>query len=168
MAGSSPFVIRDAGAGDLPAIALILNREITQTTATWTTQPRTGAEMTHWHTERCAGGCPVLVACRGASVVGYGSYGPFRAGQGYGFTVEHSVYVAEGARGQGIATTLIGALVARARASGLHAMIGGIGAENAGSLRLHARHGFVEVGRLPQVGRKFGRWLDLVLMQKLL
>lgn len=168
MVGDPSYTIRDAGANDAPAIAAILNHEIAHSTATWTTQARSDAEMAHWHAERVAGGFPVLVAVRGARVLGYGGYGPFRAGQGYRFTVEHSVYVAGDARGAGIGGALLGALCVRARAAGLHAMVGGIGAENEGSLRLHARHGFTETGRLPAVGFKFGRWLDLVFMQKLL
>ena len=99
-------------------------------------------------------------------MVGYGSFGDFRPFEGYRFTVEHSVYVAEGVRRRGIASALLAALEERARDMGKHVMVGGIAADNEASLKLHARLGFVETGRMPEVGFKFGRWLDLVLMQK--
>jgi phosphinothricin acetyltransferase len=113
----------------------------------------------------------VLVAVEGGAgdkVLGYASYGPFRAFDGYRQTVEHSVYVAEGARRRGVAFALLLALEERARAGGMHVMIGGVAADNASSLALHRKLGFVETGRMPEVGQKFGRWLDLVFMQKLL
>ena len=103
--------------------------------------------------------CPV--------VLGYASFGPFRGSwPGYRHTVEHSVHVRADQRGRGVGTALIHALLAEAQARDVHVMVGAIDAENTGSLRLHARLGFVETGRMPQVGRKFGRWLDLVFMQR--
>ena len=103
--------------------------------------------------------CPV--------VLGYASFGPFRGSwPGYRHTVEHSVHVRADQRGRGLGTALIHALFAEAQARDVHVMVGAIDAENTGSLRLHARLGFVETGRMPQVGRKFGRWLDLVFMQR--
>jgi phosphinothricin acetyltransferase len=121
-----------------------------------------------WWCGRVEAGFPVLVASDGDAVLGYASYGPFRAFDGYRQTVEHSVYVAEDARRRGVGSALLVALEAEARAAGLHVMLGGIAADNLASLRLHAKHGFVETGRMPEVGRKFGRFLDLVFMQKLL
>ncbi len=113
-------------------------------------------------------GFPVLVAAEGETVLGYASYGPFRAFEGYRQTAEHSVYVAAAARRRGVAEALLRALEADARRAGLHVMLGGIAADNAPSLRLHAKLGFTETARMPEVGQKFGRWLDLVFMQKLL
>ena len=101
-------------------------------------------------------------------MLGYGSYGPFRAFDGYRLTVEHSIYVAESARRHGIGSALLQGLERDARRAGMHVMLGGIAADNEPSLRLHARHGFVETARMPEVGQKFGRWLDLVFMQKVL
>ena len=121
-----------------------------------------------WWRGRTDAGFPILVAVEGDSVLGYASYGPFRAFDGYRQTVEHSVYVAEGARRRGVASALIKALEERARAQGMHVLLGGIAADNEASLRLHAKLGFVETGRMPEVGQKFGRYLDLVFMQKLL
>jgi phosphinothricin acetyltransferase len=110
----------------------------------------------------------VLVAVEGDAVLGYASYGPFRPFDGYRRTVEHSVYVAENARRRGVGEALLKALEVEARRAGMHAMIGGVAADNEPSLRLHEKLGFVETGRMPEVGQKFGRWLDLVFMQKML
>jgi phosphinothricin acetyltransferase len=101
-------------------------------------------------------------------VLGYASYGPFRAFDGYRLTVEHSVYVSESARRRGVASALLVAIEAEARRAGMHVIVGGIAADNEPSLRLHRKLGYVETARMPEVGQKFGRWLDLVFMQKVL
>ena len=156
--------LRDAGPDDLPAIGEILNREIRETTASWRTVPM-GLDALHaWFVTRQSSGLPVVVACDDGVIAGYGSYGTFRAGEGYGPTVEHSVYVRATHRGHGIGGALLAALVARAKAAGLARMVGGISADQPASLALHRRLGFVEAGRLPGVGEKFGHRLDLVLM----
>lgn len=158
------MILRDAGAGDLEALAAILNHEILTGTASWSETPRSAAEMARWLEARRGAGLPVIVADSGSEAVGYASYGPFRAGEGYAGTVEHSVYVARAARGRGIARLLMARLIARAKAAGLHRMVGGVSADQAASLALHRRLGFVEQGRLREVGIKRGRRLDLVLM----
>lgn len=158
------MILRDAGAEDLEALAAILNHEILTGTASWSETPRSAAEMARWLEARRGAGFPVIVADSGGEVVGYASYGPFRAGEGYARTVEHSVYVARVARGRGIARLLMERLIARARAAGLHRMVGGVSADQAASLALHRRLGFEEQGRLSEVGIKHGRRLDLVLM----
>jgi len=107
----------------------------------------------------------VLVATLGDAIVGYASFGDFRAFDGYRFTVENSVYVAEKARRQGAASALLAALIEEARALGKHVMVAGIAGDNDISIRLHAKYGFVETARMLEVGFKFGRWLDLVFMQ---
>jgi len=99
---------------------------------------------------------------------GFCAAGPFRAGEGYAHTIEHSVYVARDARRRGIGSALLAALITWAEEAGYHRMVGGISADQPASLALHAHHGFVEYGRLPEVGRKQGRWLDLVLMMRAL
>jgi phosphinothricin acetyltransferase len=111
----------------------------------------------------------VLVA-RGTdgAVLGYASYGAFRAYSGYRHTVEHSVYVRGDARGQGIGTALLARLTERARAQGFHVMIGALEPNNEASVKLHLAQGFAETGRMPEVGRKFDRWLTLVFVQKIL
>lgn len=160
--------IVDATAADVPGIAAILNDSIRHTTAVWYDTPKTMPEMQDWFAAKSHDGWPLLVARADGQVAGYATYGPFRPWPGYRATAEHSVYVGAGHRRAGIGRRLLQALVERAGRGGLHAMIGGIEAGNDASLRLHAALGFYEVGRLPEVGRKFDRWLTLVFMQRLL
>jgi L-amino acid N-acyltransferase len=163
------FSIRDAAEAELPRILEITNEAIANTTAIWSSAQETAQERQAWFAQRRARGFPVLVAVDAAGgVLGYASFGDFRARDGYRHTVEHSVYVDTAQRRRGIGRALLEALIVRARQLGLHAMIGGIEAGNEVSLQLHRQLGFVETGRLPQVGTKFGRWLDLVFMQRLL
>jgi L-amino acid N-acyltransferase len=161
-------IIRDATIGDLPAILAIYNQVIRTSTAVYSANEVDFAERAAWLEARTAAGYPVLVVEVAGEARGFGSFAQFRSWPGYALSVEHSVHVAEPWRGQGIGKELVEALVDRARASGKHAILGGIDADNAVSLKLHAKLGFFEAGRFPEVGRKFGRWLDLVLMQKLL
>ena len=158
------MILRNAEPGDLAAIAEILNDEIDSGTASWTETPKTADDMARWFDGRAASGFPVLVAEDGGAVLGYASYGPFRAGEGYRGTVEHSVYVARPARGRGIARLLMGRLIAAARAAGLARMVGGVSADQPASMDLHRKLGFEEQGRLKGVGVKRGRRLDLALM----
>lgn len=167
--GSGALVLRDLAADDIPAIAAILNAEILTGTASWQSEPRTATEMAAWAEARLAAGYPIVIAeLQGTGIAGYASYGRFRDGPGYRHTVEHSVYVAPAARRSGVATALLGRLVADAADAGLHAMIGGVSADQPASIALHEKLGFHEAGRIRQAGAKFGRWLDLVLMQRLL
>lgn len=165
MVGTS-FQVIDAGEAHLPGILAIYNHAVVHTTAIWNDVIVDLENRRTWWRGRTEAGFPVLVAVEGGEVLGYASYGPFRAFDGYRQTVEHSVYVAENARRRGIGSALLLALEERARAQGMHAMLGGIAADNEASLRLHKKHGFVETARMPEVGQKFGRWLDLVFMQK--
>jgi len=158
------MILRDAQPGDLAAVAAILNHEILTGTSSWTETPKTAEDMARWFEGRTGAGFPVLVAEEGGEVLGYASYGPFRLGEGYRETVEHSVYVGRGARRRGIARLLMDRLVARARAAGMHRMVGGVSADQHASLELHRRLGFVEQGRLRGVGIKRGKRLDLALM----
>jgi L-amino acid N-acyltransferase len=163
-----PPLIRDARPEDLPDMTGILNELIARTTAVWTLTPTTLAARSAWLAERRSQDFPVLAAEGEGRLLGFASFGHFRPWEGYAGTVEHSVYVDAPARGRGIGRALLAALVVRAEARGLHAMVGGIEAGNAASLALHAALGFREVGRLPEVGRKFDRWLDLVFVERLL
>ncbi|CEJ16166.1 N-acyltransferase YncA [bacterium YEK0313] len=158
--------VRNAIEDDLPAILAILNDAILNTTAVWTDAPVDLDNRRAWWHERVAAGYPVLVAVENGEVVGFGSYVQFRAWDGYRDAVEHSVYVRSDRRGAGVGVALVEALIARARAQGKFVIIGGIEGSNAASLKLHRRAGFVEVGRMYEVGTKFGRRLDLVFMQK--
>jgi phosphinothricin acetyltransferase len=158
------MILRDAEPDDLAAIAEILNIEIRSGTASWTETSKSVDDMARWFGERAAHGFPVLVAEDGDEVLGYASYGPFRAGEGYRETVEHSVYVARSARGRGIARLLMEQLIAAARAAGLARMVGGVSADQPASISLHRDLGFEEQGRLKGVGVKRGKRLDLALM----
>lgn len=160
--------IRDAVEADLKAILAITNDAILTTTANWNIRPTTLEARTTWFADRRAAGLPVLVAEEGRAVCGFASYGPFRAFDGYVATVEHGLYVAREAQRRGHGAALLGALIARAEAAGLHVMVAAIEARNEASLTLHERFGFARVGLMPEVGRKFDRWLDLVLMQRIL
>lgn len=152
----------------LPGILAIYNHAVEHTTAIWNDSLADLENRLNWWRGRIGAGFPVLVAVNAGQVLGYGSYGPFRPFDGYRKTVEHSVYVAEGARRRGVASALLVALEDHARGQEMHVIVGGIAAENEASLRLHVKLGFAETGRMPEVGQKFGRWLDLVFMQKVL
>jgi phosphinothricin acetyltransferase len=160
--------IRQATPADLPAVTAIYNHAVVHTTAIWNDAVVDLANRRAWYDARRELGYPVLVAEIDGTVAGYGSFGPFRAFDGYRFSVEHSVYVAEAVRRRGVASRLLEALVDEARRLGKHVMIAGVAADNDASIRLHLHHGFVETGRMPEVGIKFGRWLDLVFLQKTL
>ena len=153
---------------DMAGITAIYNDAVVNTTAIWDEAESTLEDRHLWVKSRLADGFPFLVAVDGDEVLGYATFAGFRARSGYRYTVEHSIYVASHQRRRGIAAALMPPLIEEARKRKLHIMIGGIEAENIASIRLHTHFGFVEVGRLPQVGRKFDRWLDLVFMQKIL
>lgn len=158
--------IRDAGTADLDGILAIYNDAVQHTTAIWNDTPVDRANRAAWLAARAAAGFPVLVAVDAeGAVLGYASFGDWRAFDGYRHTVEHSVYVHRDARGRGTGHALLAALTGRARALGKHVMVAAIDADNLASLALHRRLGFAETGRMPQVGCKFGRWLDLVWLQ---
>ena len=160
--------IRDADDSDLPAITEIHNHAVVHTTAIWNEDAVDVADRAAWLADRTARGYPVIVAVDDSGLVGYASYAQWRPHSGYKHTVEHSVYVRGDQRGRGIGKTLMAELIERARAAGLHVMIGGIESGNVASIVLHERLGFAEVGRMPQVGAKFGRWLDLSMLQLML
>jgi L-amino acid N-acyltransferase len=151
------------------AILDILNHAIVTSTALYDYQPRTLANMTSWFAVKRAGDFPVIGAFNDAgTLMGFASYGAFRAFPAYKYTVEHSVYVHHSQRGQGLGKTLMNAVIAAALQQGKHVMVGAIDAANEASLKLHADLGFERVGTMPQVGFKFGRWLDLALVQRVL
>jgi len=158
--------IRPASEADLPAILAIYNDAVLNTTAIWNDDVVDLDNRAAWFRARLAQGYPVLVAEGEGTVLGYGSYGDFRAFQGYRFTVENSVYVGPEARGKGAGSRLLDALVQHAAALGKHVMVAGITADNQVSIRLHERQGFAETARMPELGFKFGRFLDLVFLQK--
>jgi len=152
--------VRDATAGDAGWIADIWNAIIMDTLVTFTTAEKSVAQVQEMIATR-----PVFCLPERA---GFATYGPFRPGPGYAHTVEHSVYLAPALSGQGLGPALMDHMMAHAETAGHHVMIAGISGANPGAVRFHARLGFEEVARLPEVGRKAGQWLDLILMQKML
>lgn len=163
--GGAP-VLRDAVPADAAGIAVIYNDAVRNTAAIWNDKTVDAADRVAWMTARHSAGFPVLVAeDADGVVVGYASFGAFRAFDGYRHTVEHSIYVRADQRGRGLGESLLRALIARAQDAGIHVIVGAIEAGNAASLALHDKLGFTRVGTMPQVGTKFGRWLDLALVQ---
>ncbi|MFJ4221537.1 GNAT family N-acetyltransferase [Curtobacterium luteum] len=163
--GSGPVVVRDCEPRDLDVVHALHVDAVLHSTAIWQDEPHPRGYFDAWLADRQAAGLPVLVAEVDGAVAGYVTYSAFRPHDGYRHTVEHSVYVVPAFRGRGIARTLMAALVDHARAAGVHVMMAGICSSNTGSIALHERLGFVTVGVLPEVGRKFDRWLDLTLMR---
>ncbi len=161
-----PITIRDATEADLAAIRDIYNDAVQHTTAIWNEQLIDVENRRAWMELRRARGFPVLVAEKDGKVAGYASYGDWRAFDGYRHTVEHSVYVHKDARGAGIGRALMAALIERAREGRVHVMIAAIEAGNSASVRLHESLGFRLVGIHEEVGTKFGRWLDLAMMER--
>lgn len=163
--------IRPAFEADLPAILEIYNDAVLNSTAIWIETTADLDNRRAWLVSRKAAGFPVLVAeggPEGGAVVGYGSFGEFRAYEGFRYTVEHSVYVTEEAQGRGVGKMLLKALIEEARGMGKRVMVGAIDASNYASLALHEHMGFEETGRMPGVGEKFGKRLDMVLVQLML
>lgn len=160
--------IRPANPEDAAAIAAIWNVYIRDTTVTFTTDEKSQSDVAGYMAARMTGGMGVFVAEDASGVCGFAASSAFRSGPGYARTLETSVMLKRGASGKGLARALMAAVEDEARAAGVRALVAGISAENAAAIAFHAALGFVEVGRLPGVGRKFERWLDLVLMQKTL
>ena len=158
-------MIRDATPADIGAITAIYNHAVLHTTSVWNETPATDIQRLQWMRDRQEAGLPVIVAEVDGIVAGYASYGPFRPFAGYKATVEHSVYVSPDMHRRGLGRLLLHAIIDRARANGLHVMVGGIAADNEGSIKLHEKLGFVQTGLMPQVGQKFGKWLDLAMLQ---
>ena len=160
--------IRDALPTDCAGMLAIYNEVVATSTAIFSNQPRSEEQQHYWFEDRTSQGLPVLVASLQGELVGFASYGPFRAWPGYRYTVENSIYFAANARQRGYGVLLLSALVQRASETDLHTMIAGIDGENTASMRLHEKCGFQRVAHLQQVGRKFDRWLDLTFYQRLL
>jgi phosphinothricin acetyltransferase len=121
-----------------------------------------------WFTQKQKDGFPVFVAVEDDAVVGFSTFGPFRAWQGYKYSVEHSIYVEKNQRGKGIGKSLLQPLIDEAKKMNMHTIIAGIDADNKISIAFHKQFGFEEVGYIKEVGWKFERWLDLVFMQLIL
>jgi len=167
---SSPAVpvgVRLATLDDAEAVRTIYNREVTGSTVTFDLVPRSLDDQRAWLAAH-AGAHPAVVAVQGAAVVGFGSLSPYRDRPAYATTVEDSVYVDPGLRGQGVGRLLLADLVRLAGLHGFHSVIARIVGGHDASIALHRACGFELVGVEREIGRKFGRWLDVVVMQRLL
>jgi phosphinothricin acetyltransferase len=161
------IVLRRARPADNPRIAAIWNYEVTCTTATTETEPRSPTAQRRWlaaHDDAH----PVIVAVSGGDVLGYGSLSPYRDRSAFRATVEDSVYVKTGLRGRGVGSGILEELLRLAYDRGHHAVMARITAGNGASQRLHGRLGFTVVGIERETAIKFGRWHDIVIMQRLL
>lgn len=163
-----PVQLIECDRGRSAEILAILNHAILHTTALYDYRPRPLSSMDAWFDSKAAGGYPVLGAIVSDRLVGFATYGEFRARPAYKYTVEDSVYVEPASQGMGIGQLLLAALIERARADGYHTLVGGIDAGNAASVALHRRCGFGYCGEIRQAGFKFGRWLDLQFFQLVL
>ncbi|WP_344791333.1 N-acetyltransferase family protein [Gryllotalpicola daejeonensis] len=160
-------MIRPATAADAGGIREIRNDAILTSTAIWTGITQSMSEAAAWVDEHLERDSMVVAECDGF-VLGYGCWAPWRAKEGYRFTAEDSVYLADGHRGRGIGALLLNAVIASARAAGMHTMIADIEAGNLASIALHQRLGFETIGTVKQAGTKFDRWLDLTILQLML
>jgi L-amino acid N-acyltransferase YncA len=163
----SPLLLRPSLATDLPAIHAIYENAVLHGTGTFETEVPDPAEMARRRDEVLGRGLPWLVAERDGAVIGYAYANYFRPRMAYRFCLEDSIYLSPAAQGQGVGRLLLAELIARCEAAGARQMLAVIGdAENKGSVRVHRALGFEHTGVLKSAGWKFGRWLDVVLMQR--
>ena len=163
-------MIRPATDADIPAILSIWNPLIRDTLVTFNAAEKTATELARLLADKSAAGLPFFVAeVPGApELAGFATYGPFRAGVGYARSMEHTILLGPAARGRGIGRALMAAIEDHARARDVHVMMAGVSGGNPDGRAFHAALGYREVGIVPEAGWKFGRYWDLVLMQKIL
>nr|WP_321463110.1 N-acetyltransferase family protein [uncultured Cohaesibacter sp.] len=160
------MIIRYATSADAEAITEIYNDAVRNSTAIWNDETVSVQNRMDWIAAKKVDGWPLLVAeDELGSLLGYATYGPWRAWDGYRHTVEHSVYVAKDQRGRGTGQALMKTLIGKAQQTDIHVMVAGIEASNEASIRLHRKLGFKDAGTLREVGTKFGKWLDLAFLQ---
>ena len=159
--------VRPAVPDDIPALLALWNPVIRDTTVTFSSEEKTVETLGSMIAERRAAGWDFFVAEVGG-LIGFATYSQFRGGNGYVHAMEHTIILAPGAWGKGIGRALMARVEDHARQGGAHLLVAGVSGENAVGIAFHDRIGFATVGRIPEAGRKFGRWLDLVLMTKFL
>jgi len=154
--------VRTATHEDAGAICAIWTPQILDTVVTFNSEPYSGEQVAQMIAARP---CFLVIEVNG-TVLGFASYSQFRGGIGYAHTMEHTIILAPEASGQGAGRALMQVLMDHARAADTHVLVAGVCAENAAGVAFHSALGFEQVAVLPEVGRKFDRWMDLVLMQK--
>lgn len=162
------MTVRPALPSDIPALLDIWNPVIRDTAVTFNAVQKTAADVAQMLADKSAAGHAFLVAEDEGAVLGFASYGQFRAGIGYAHTMEHTIVLGPNARGRGLGRALMLAIEGHARDRGAHSIYAGVSAENPEARAFHAAMGYTPVVTLPSVGYKFGRWMDLHLMQKFL
>ncbi len=159
--------VREAEARDIPAIRDIYAHHVLTGTASFEQEPPELAEMERRWRSIKDGGLPYIVAEIDKQICGFGYVAPFRPRPAYRYTLEDSVYVGPNCARMGVGSALLGTLVERCSQANFHRMVAVVGdTSNSASIALHEKHGFRVDGRLPEVGRKFGRWLDIVLLSR--
>lgn len=159
-------MIRPAQASDAAQISVLWSGLIRETAVTFNSVEKSEADVRALLLEKSQQGLPFFVAMAEGDVMGFATYGQFRAGVGYAHTMEHSIMLDPRARGRGLGRGLMSALEEHARLRGVHSLWAGVSAENPAGVTFHRHVGFTEVATLPEVGFKFGRWMDLVLLCK--
>jgi len=164
------FLIRHAQEQDLQHILKIYNAEIVNGTATWNSTQKSIEDFRDWFKNLNKQQFPLFIAEHSESkqIAGYADYSSFRQIQGFKNTVEHSVFIHPDFTGQGLGKALMLKLIDHARQNRIHVMVAAIDHENRASIVLHEKLGFKQTGYMPEVGQKFGKWRDLVLMQRIL
>jgi phosphinothricin acetyltransferase len=159
------MTVRPAEQPDLEAITDIYNEVLAHSTAIYRDAPTTVQEETEWWNSQCRKGYPVIVAEADGRILGFASFGDFRPWPGFRFTVEGTIHLRPDARRQGTGTILLKELISQAKSLGKHMLVAGVDADNTASLRLLAHMGFEQTAHMREVGYKFGRYLDLILLQ---
>ena len=164
------MLIRTATLHDLVAITAIYNDFVLHSTAIWNEQLYSVADRQAWFSQKQAQQEPIIVAIDASkhTLIGYASYGAWRHFDGFRHTVEHSLYVDKTAQGRGVGSALLRELIKLAQQQNKHAMVACIESGNQASISLHDKFAFRHIGTFPQVGQKFGQWLDLCCMQRML
>jgi phosphinothricin acetyltransferase len=162
------MIYRDAIESDLIDILNIMNDAILNTTSIYDYKERSIDYISNWWSNKTKESLPIVVCELESKVVAYGSFGIFRQWEAYKFSIEHSIYVMPNYQRHGIGKEMLKLLISKAKKEGYHTMIGGIDSMNTQSIELHKKFGFVEIGKIKEVGYKFDKWLDLVFMQLIL
>ena len=158
-------MIRSAAAADAEAVCAIANQVIRGTLATFNTFEKTPEQVRE---QIAAAKGAYLVAEQGGDILGHAYFFPFRSGPGYRFTAEHTIHLLPAAQGLGIGRTLLQALEEKAKQAGIHVLIASVSSANPGAIAFHAALGYAETARMPELGCKWGQWLDTIFMQKIL
>lgn len=161
-------MLREATEKDLQEILEIYNYAILNTTAVYTYKAQSMEERKSWFLEKKEKGYPVFVFEENDQVLGFATYGPFRAWPAYKYTIEHSVYVKNGYWGRGIGRMLMQEIIRHASQKGYATLVAGIDSKNEVSIKIHEKFGFNYTGTIKRAGYKFGAWLDLVFYQLML